>query len=204
MHTGAVEGQRAAGAALGVVEANPLGYVAAAQRTVLHSIAADLTAAHVTARQEDDLRLQRTDTKQCEAPQTHNHDNNLHTKPHSRLTPLGRSVPLKTLSADDIMEQINTLVWFLVFVEIWLTPVSMQTTHSELPGPSNRGGPEGVTGVPGLHGGLGVCMAELLCGTGGDGGGGAEGPASLLSSFRAGLPAPAGAAEGQPGGNILE
>lgn len=42
---------------LAVVQANALGDVTAAQRAVLQSITAHLTAAYMTARQEDDLRL---------------------------------------------------------------------------------------------------------------------------------------------------
>lgn len=43
--------------ALAVVEAYTLRYVAATQRAVLQSIAADLTTAYMTTGQEDDLRL---------------------------------------------------------------------------------------------------------------------------------------------------
>lgn len=42
-----------------VVEAYALGYVGPAQRAVLQGIATHLTAAHMTTRQEDHLRLQR-------------------------------------------------------------------------------------------------------------------------------------------------
>lgn len=43
-----------------------------------------------------------------------------------------------------------------------LTPVSMQTTHSEHPGPSTGLGAEGVMGVPGVRGGLGIWKVEVL------------------------------------------
>lgn len=43
---------------LAAVEAYALGYVATAERAVLQSLAAHLTAADVTAGQEDDLRLE--------------------------------------------------------------------------------------------------------------------------------------------------
>lgn len=38
----------------------------------------------------------------------------------------------------------------------------MQTTHSEPPGPSTGLGAEGVTGVPGVSGGLGVKLPEVF------------------------------------------
>lgn len=41
---------------LAVVEAYVLGYVATTQRAGLQSVAADLTTAHMTTWQEDDLR----------------------------------------------------------------------------------------------------------------------------------------------------
>lgn len=41
---------------LAVVQANPLGDVTTAQRAVLQSVTAHLTAAYMTTRQEDDLR----------------------------------------------------------------------------------------------------------------------------------------------------
>lgn len=44
---------------LAVVKTNALQYVAAAKRTSLHSIAAHLTAAHMTTGQKDDLSLDR-------------------------------------------------------------------------------------------------------------------------------------------------
>lgn len=53
-----------------------------------------------------------------------------------------------------------------------LTLVSMQTTHSELPGPSTGLGAEGVTGVPGVSGGLGIW---ILGGEAGEGEGEGEG-----------------------------
>lgn len=63
-----------------------------------------------------------------------------------------------------------------------LTPVSMQTTHSELPGPSTGLGAEGVTGVPGVSGGLGIWKAEVLGSIGGEAGDGAVGTTSASSS----------------------
>lgn len=63
-----------------------------------------------------------------------------------------------------------------------LTPVSKQTTHSELPGPSTGLGAEGVTGVPGVRGGLGKWIGEALGSTRGDGGDGAEGADGPASS----------------------
>lgn len=44
---------------LAVEQADPLGDAATTQRAVLQSVAAHLTAAHVTTGQEDDLRLER-------------------------------------------------------------------------------------------------------------------------------------------------
>lgn len=44
---------------LAVVELYALRYGAATQRTVLQSVAADLTTADMTTRQENDLRLER-------------------------------------------------------------------------------------------------------------------------------------------------
>lgn len=49
----------------------------------------------------------------------------------------------------------------------------MQTTHSELPGPSTGLGAEGVTGVPGVSGGLGVWKVDELGRNGGEDGDGA-------------------------------
>lgn len=59
-----------------------------------------------------------------------------------------------------------------------LTPVSMQTTHSELPGPSTGLGADGVTGVPGVCGELG--MWKALGSNGGDTG--AEDPGTTGGS----------------------
>lgn len=59
----------------------------------------------------------------------------------------------------------------------------MQTTHSELPGPSRGLGADGVIGVPGVSGGLGIWMAEVVGGKGGEGGGGAVGMGSVSSSI---------------------
>lgn len=42
-----------------MIKTDALQYVAATQRTSLHSIAAHLTAAHVTTGQKDDLSLDR-------------------------------------------------------------------------------------------------------------------------------------------------
>lgn len=58
----------------------------------------------------------------------------------------------------------------------------MQTTHSELPGPSTGLGAEGVTGVPGVSGGLGTWEVEILEKNGGEEGGGAVGMDSGISS----------------------
>lgn len=66
----------------------------------------------------------------------------------------------------------------------------MQTTHSELPGPSTGLGAEGVTGVPGVSGGLGYWMAEVLGNDGGDRGGGAVGATAASSSCWMTLQAP--------------
>lgn len=66
----------------------------------------------------------------------------------------------------------------------------MQTTHSELPGPSTGLGAEGVTGVPGVRGGLGICMVEVLGNDGGEQGGGAVGAVSASSSCWTDLQAP--------------
>lgn len=43
---------------LAVVQANALGDVTTAQRAVLQSVTAHLTAAYMTTRKEDDLRLE--------------------------------------------------------------------------------------------------------------------------------------------------
>lgn len=71
-------------------------------------------------------------------------------------------------------------------------PFSMQTTHSELPDPSTGLGAEGVTGVPGVSGGLGIWMAEVLGNDGGEEGVGAEGTTSSSSSCWTLLQAPSG------------
>ena len=44
-----------------------------------------------------------------------------------------------------------------------LTPASMHTTHSELPGPSRGLGAEGVRGVWGVRGVLGVSGGVSCC-----------------------------------------
>lgn len=51
------------------------------------------------------------------------------------------------------------------------TAASMQTTHSELPGPSTGLGADGVTGVPGVTGELGAWKAVALGSSGGVKGG---------------------------------
>lgn len=73
---------------------------------------------------------------------------------------------------------------------IFLTPVSMHTTHSELPGPSTGLGAEGVTGVPGVSGGLGIWMVAILERNGGEVGDGAVGMVSRTSSCGTALKAP--------------
>lgn len=66
------------------------------------------------------------------------------------------------------MEQVEVIIYDTDNVPIWfcftffLTPVSMQTTHSELPGPSTGLGADGVTGVPGVSGGLGMGKCEAF------------------------------------------
>lgn len=81
--------------------------------------------------------------------------------------------------------------------EGFLTPVSMQTTHSELPGPSTGLGAEGVTGVPGVNGGLGTLEAEALGRYAGDKGAGAVRPTSASSSCSRALHAPGGGGDRQ-------
>lgn len=61
----------------------------------------------------------------------------------------------------------------------------MQTTHSELPGPSTELGAEGVTGVPGVMGELGAWKTVALASSGGVAGGEAMGLDAASSSFRA-------------------
>lgn len=73
----------------------------------------------------------------------------------------------------------------------------MQTTHSELPGPSTGLGAEGVTGVPGVGGGLGNWTVEKLGRNGGDKGGGAVGATSVSSSCWKALQAPGGGGDHQ-------
>ncbi len=80
---------------------------------------------------------------------------------------------------------------------LFLTPVSMQTTHSELPGPSTGLGAEGVTGVPGEAGGLGIWKVEALGSNGGEVGGGAVGLTSSSSSCWTALQAPGRGGENQ-------
>lgn len=81
--------------------------------------------------------------------------------------------------------------------EGFLTPVSMQTTHSELPGPSTGLGAEGVTGVPGVNGGLGTLEAEALGRYAGDKGAGAVRPTCASSSCSRALHAPGGGGDCQ-------
>lgn len=83
------------------------------------------------------------------------------------------------------------------WVSGFLTPVSMQTTHSELPGPSTGLGADGVTGVPGVGGVLGIWKAEVLGRNGGEGVG-AVGVASASSSSWGALQA-SGRGENQTG-----
>lgn len=66
----------------------------------------------------------------------------------------------------------------------------MQTTHSELPGPSTGLGAEGVTGVPGVSGGLGTWVVRILGKNEGGDGGGAVGMDSGTSSCGTVLQAP--------------
>lgn len=66
----------------------------------------------------------------------------------------------------------------------------MQTTHSELPGPSTGLGAEGVTGVPGVSGGLGIWKGGALGSNGGDTGPEVLGTTSVSSSCWAALQAP--------------
>lgn len=71
----------------------------------------------------------------------------------------------------------------------------MQTTHSEIPGPSTGTGADGVTGVPGVLGdcvGLGGCMMEVL---GNDRGGDEDDGAVGTTSCSTALQAPAAGTE---------
>ena len=77
----------------------------------------------------------------------------------------------------------------------------MQTTHSELPGPSTGLGAEGVTGVPGVSGGLGIWKDDVLGGDGGVEGDGAVGMTSATSSCWKTLRAPV--KRGKNSNNIL-
>lgn len=61
----------------------------------------------------------------------------------------------------------------------------MQTTHSELPGPSTGLGADGVTGVPGVAGELGALKTVALGSSGGVEGGEAMGTDAASSFFRA-------------------
>lgn len=76
----------------------------------------------------------------------------------------------------------NVIETKLMTILAFLTPVSMQTTQSELPGPSTGVGADGVTGVPGVSGGLGIWMFEVLGKNGGGEGDGAEGVTSTSAS----------------------
>ena len=84
----------------------------------------------------------------------------------------------------------------------------MQTTHSEVPGPSKGLGADGVTGVPGVPGVpgvggvLGIWKTELLGRNGGEGDG-AVGTASASSSSWGALQAP-GRGEKQTGGFFID
>lgn len=71
----------------------------------------------------------------------------------------------------------------------------MQTTQSELPGPSTGVGADGVTGVPGVpgvSGGLGIWMFEVLGKNRGGEGDGAEGVTSTSASCLVTLQGPSG------------
>lgn len=59
----------------------------------------------------------------------------------------------------------------------------MQTTHSELLGPSTGLGAEGVTGVPGVVGEMGAWKTVALGSSGGVKGGEAIGAAAASSFF---------------------
>lgn len=63
------------------------------------------------------------------------------------------------------------------------TAASMQTTHSELPGPPTGLGAEGVTGVPGVTGELGAWEPVALGSRGGANGGEAMGTDAASSFF---------------------
>lgn len=79
----------------------------------------------------------------------------------------------------------NLIETKLMTILAFLTPVSMQTTQSELPGPSTGVGADGVTGVPGVpgvSGGLGIWMFEVLGKNRGGEGDGAEGVTSTSAS----------------------
>lgn len=82
-----------------------------------------------------------------------------------------------------ILNDVDYSDYLYNFALDFLTAVSMQTTHSELPGPSRAVGAEGVTGVPGVHGGLGICMARVLGNNGEEDGDGAVGNTSKSSSW---------------------
>lgn len=99
---------------------------------------------------------------------------------------------LSNLTSD--LRSYNLTETKLMTILAFLTPVSMQTTHSELPGPSTGVGADGVTGVPGVpgvSGGLGIWMFEVLGKNGGGGGDGAEGVTSASASCLVTLQAPA-------------
>lgn len=133
---------------LAVVQADALGYLPAAEGAVLQSVAAHQAAAHVAAGQEDHLSLK--------------------TKTGSRAV---------RAAAGFTSLRISGRRWKTIVGRI-LTPVSMQTTHSELPGPSTGLGADGVTGVPGVCGEPG--MWKALGSSGGDTG--PEGPGATAGS----------------------
>lgn len=87
---------------------------------------------------------------------------------------------LSNLTSD--LRSYNLIETKLMTILAFLTPVSMQTTQSELPGPSTGVGADGVTGVPGVSGGLGIWMFEVLGKNGGGEGDGAEGVTSTSAS----------------------
>lgn len=121
-----------------VVQADALGYLSAAEGTILQSVAAHQAAAHVAAGQEDHLSLQ------------------THTRTHKVIRVTGESTSTRLAwmtrpraSYGPRMYTTSRRKGKRETLRI-LTPVSMQTTHSELPGPSTGLGADGVTGVPGV------------------------------------------------------
>lgn len=99
---------------------------------------------------------------------------------------------LSNLTSD--LRSYNLIETKLMTILAFLTPVSMQTTQSELPGPSTGVGADGVMGVPGVpgvSGGLGIWMFEVLGKNGGGEGDGAEGVTSASASCLVTLQGPA-------------